>query len=151
MKKTTSLYRKMPDGLVLLLLQPMGAAARGLANHSPGRALIDWSLPLLGRAMVGMGRKTNLFEKRGCVDIAGETVRKFFAPGLEIVEDTPARFEYTLEKCPYKLHSAGQLELCHSMMKWDEALVAALGGRMEIIDRIPEGKPLCRMRITNNG
>ncbi len=149
MHKTTELYGKMPDGLLLLLLQPMGIAARGIANNSLGRFLIDRSFPLLGKAMVYLGRKTNFLEQRSCVDIANETVGKFFAPGLQIVEDTPSRFEYTLEKCPYKLHAAGHLELCHSMMKWDEALIAALGGKMEIIDRIPEGKPFCRMRITN--
>jgi len=149
MHKTTKLYGKMPDGLVLLLLQPMGVATRGLANNPMGRSLIDRSLPLLGRGMAFLGRKTNFLEQRSCVDIAYETVCKFFARDLQIVEATSSRFEYTLEKCPYGLHTAEHLDLCHSMMKWDEALISALGGKMEIIDRMPEGKPRCRMCITN--
>ncbi len=150
MHKTTKLYAKIPEKLVLLLLWPMGIAVRGLANNSPGRFLIGKSFPMVGKAMVYLGQAVDLQEQRTCVDIAGETIKKFFGPDIEIIEDTPACFDYFLHKCPYGLHSPGHLELCHQLMRWDETLIARLGGKMEIIDRMPEGKPVCRMRITNN-
>ncbi len=149
MHKTTKLYKITPDGLVLLLLKPMGLAARSLGNNFLGRFFIGKSYPLMGKTMVYLGRKANFVEQRSAVDIARETIVKFFAPDIQIVEDTVSCFDYTLKKCPYALHSAKHLELCHKMMKWDQSMVAALGGKMEIIDRMPEGKPLCRMRITN--
>ncbi len=149
MHKTTKLYKKMPDGLVLLLLKPMGLAARGLGNNFIGRFFIGNSFPLMGKTMVYLGRKANFDEQRSAVDIARETIVKFFAPDIKTVEDTSSCFDYTLKKCPYGLHSAEHLELCHKMMKWDQSMVAALGGKMDIIDRMPEGKLLCRMRITN--
>ena len=49
----------------------------------------------------------------------------------------------------YDLADEEDTELCYAVMNFEEELVRALGGKLTIPERIPEGAPKCRFQVRN--
>ena len=65
-----------------------------------------------------------------------------------VVSVTDGAFEMELDACPYGFSKPEDADLCDACMDLDRMFVHHLKGRLEILDRLPQGSPCCRFRLS---
>jgi predicted ArsR family transcriptional regulator len=56
-------------------------------------------------------------------------------------------FEMELSHCPYGFRYRSESKVCDAAMDFDRAFIEKLGGRLEILDTIPDGAECCRLKV----
>jgi hypothetical protein len=150
MAKMEMLFSILPGGMVMDIQNRYGNLLKLTSRGPLGCQVVKNLHATLGR-LLGKGAKAaHLDEGRDAVDLSTQVMKKFFGPIMTVEKEGDGEFIFSFSECPYALADEQDTELCHAVMNFELELVRALGGKLTILDRIPEGASKCRFQVTND-
>jgi hypothetical protein len=150
MAKMEMLFSVLPSGLVMDIQNYYGNLLKFTSRHSIGCQVVKNVHAMLGRFLGMSAKASHLDEGRDAVDLSGQTMKKFFEPIMTLEKEGDGELIFSFSECPYALADEEDTELCYAVMNFEEELVRALGGKLNILERIPEGAPKCRFQVINS-
>lgn len=98
-----------------------------------------FKLPLIG------GKPSNHIGQ-----VRDQLLRFFGLIGLKprIVESGDGEFEMIMDECPYGFMTSDESDVCDACMDLDRTYIQHLKGRLDILERIPEGAHQCRFKVS---
>lgn len=149
MAKMEMLFSFLPGGMVMDIQNYYGNLLKLTSRHPLGCQVVKNLHAALGRFLGMSAKAAHLDEGRDAVDLSTQTMKKFFGPIMTVEKEGDGELVFSFIECPYALSEEKDVELCHAVMNFELELVKALGGKLTILERIPEGAPRCRFQVTN--
>ena len=146
MSKLDRLLARLPDGSLMAGEKAYGRTLRVIGDHPIGRRVIAKTHQQMARAIATVLKAAELQGDLSAVELSKKTMEKFFAPLLDVVEESGDTYTFTFSRCPYSLQN-GELALCHAIMNLEEELVHELGGELLIEKRLAGGDGHCRFSV----
>jgi hypothetical protein len=150
MAKMEMLFSFLPSGMVMDIQNYYGNLLKLTSRHPLGCQVVKNLHAMLGRFLGMSARAAHLDEGRDAVDLSSRTMKKFFEPIMTVEKEGDGELVFSFIECPYALADEQDTELCYAVMNFEIELVRALGGKLTILERIPEGAPRCRFQVTNS-
>jgi hypothetical protein len=150
MAKMEMLFSVLPSGLVMDVQNHYGNLLKLTTRHPLGCQVVKNVHALLGRFLGMSAKVAHLDEGRDAVELSAQTMKKFFSPIMTVEKEGNGEMIFTFSECPYCLADEKDRELCYAVMNFEEELVRSLGGKLNILERIPEGAPKCRFQVCND-
>lgn len=139
----------LPSGMVMDIQNRYGNLLKLTSRNSVGCQVVKNVHAMLGRFLGKGARAARLDEGRNAVDLSTQVMKKFFEPIMTVEKEGDGELIFSFSECPYALADEQDTELCYAVMNFEEELVRALGGKLTILERIPEGAPRCRFQVNN--
>jgi hypothetical protein len=149
MAKMEMLFSFLPNGMLMDIQNYYGNLLKLTSRHPLGCQMVKSLHAMLGRFLGMSAKAAHLDEGRDAVDLSAQTMKKFFEPIMTVEKEGEGELIFSFMECPYALADKVDTELCYAVMNFEEELVRALGGKLTILERIPEGAPRCRFQVTN--
>jgi hypothetical protein len=149
MAKMEMLFSFLPSGMMMDVQNYYGNLLKLTSRHPLGCQVVKNLHALLGRFLGMSAKAAHLDEGRDAVELSTQTMKKFFEPIMTVEKEGDGEVIFSFSECPYALADEQDTELCYAVMNFEEELVRSLGGKLTILERIPEGATKCRFQVRN--